>query len=109
MTKVYVNQVGISNDIQETLKNRVVHIVENFLATNDLFESLDRDEMVVVMVEAFLRNYNEEQLQKMSNNDLTIKVRKILGLETLSHVLDDLTPKQIAEYETAVQEIRKSS
>ena len=105
---VSVNNSAIANQMKEMFKHRVTPIVEHFLATDELFENLERNEMVEVMVEAFTRNYPAEQLENMTDESLTVKIRGVLGLEALSHLFDDLTPEQIAEYEAAVKDVRKT-
>lgn len=105
---VSTNNLGITNETKEMFKHRVNPIVEHFLSTDELFENLKRDEMVEVMVEAFSRNFSAQQLETMSDETLTAKIRSVLGLEALSHLFDDWTPEQIAEYEAAVKDVRRT-
>jgi hypothetical protein len=105
---VSTNNLGITNETKEMFKQRVNPIVEHFLSTDELFENLKRDEMVEVMVEAFSRNFSAKQLETMSDETLTAKIRSVLGLEALSHLFDDWTPEQIAEYEAAVKDVRRT-
>jgi hypothetical protein len=105
---VSTNNLGITNETKEMFKQRVTPIVEHFLSTDELFENLKRDEMVEVMVEAFSRNFSAKQLETMSDETLTAKIRSVLGGEALSHLFDDWTPEQIAEYEAAVKDVRRT-
>jgi hypothetical protein len=55
------------------------------------------------------RNYSVKELEEISNENLTTKIRRVLGIEVLSHLFDDLTPQEIANYETTVKTIRNKS
>ena len=105
---VSINNVGIPNETKEMFKHRVTPIVEHFLSTDELFENLNQNEMVEVMVEAFSKNFSAKQLETMPDKTLTVKIRSVLGLEALSHLFDDWTPEQIAEYEDAVKDVRRT-
>lgn len=108
MSMISVNEVEVTKDTKEIFRNRVIPIVEHYLTTDDLFTNLDQNEMVEVMVDAFMKHFSNDELEEMTDETLTLKIRKVLGLEALSHLFDDLTPEQIAEYEEVVQSMRKS-
>ncbi|MGD1698530.1 hypothetical protein [Dapis sp. BLCC M229] len=72
MAEVYIT-------IKDIFKYRVIPIVENFLPTENLFENLERDEMVEVIVETFMINASPEQFQEMNDEILSNKIRPILG------------------------------
>ncbi len=98
----------VSVSINNIFQNRVIPIVENFLATNRLLENLDKDEMVGIIVDVLMRNYSPEQLQKMTDETLTGKIRRILGGQVMFGLLSDLTAREIEEFDAAVRSLRKS-
>ncbi len=98
----------VSVSINDIFQNRVIPIVENFLATDSLLENLDRDEMVGVIVDVLMRNYSPEQLQEMTDEALTCKIRRILGGQVMFGLLSDLTAREIEEFDASVRGLRKS-
>ncbi|MGD1807443.1 hypothetical protein ACP6PL_18670 [Dapis sp. BLCC M126] len=98
----------VSVSIDNIFQNRVISIVENFLATDRLLEHLDRDEMVGIVDDTLRRNYTVEQLQEMTDKTLTGKIRRILGGQVMFGLLSDLTGREIEEFDTAVRGLRKS-
>ncbi|MDJ1176641.1 hypothetical protein [Roseofilum capinflatum] len=106
MTQSATNNYGITPQTEETLKQRIRPIVEHFLNTDEVFAGLEGDRTLNEVLEVFIRNGNEQELQQMSDEVMTEKVRRILGTEALAHFFDDLTPDEISQFEAAVQEIR---
>lgn len=98
----------VSVSIDNIFQNRVIPIVENFLATDRLLENLDRDEMVGVIVDVLMRNYSPKQLQEMTDETVTCKIKRILEGQVMFGLLSDLTPIEIEEFDAAVRGLRKS-
>ena len=98
----------VSVSINDIFQNRVIPIVENFLATDRLLENLDRDEMVRIIDDTLRRNYTPEQLQEMTDETVTCKIRRILGGQVMFGLLSDLTATEIEEFDAAVRGLRKS-
>ncbi|NES64388.1 MAG: hypothetical protein F6K24_03510 [Okeania sp. SIO2D1] len=98
----------VSISVDNIFQNRLIPIVENFLATDRLLENLDRDEMVRIIVDVLMRNYFPEQLQEMSDAKLSDKIRRILEGQVMFGLLSDLTPTEIADFDAAVRDLRKS-
>ncbi|NER04341.1 MAG: hypothetical protein F6K17_17855 [Okeania sp. SIO3C4] len=94
--------------IDNIFGNRVIPIVEHFLATDRLLENLDRDEMVRIIVDVLMRNYSPEQLQEMTDDKLSDRIRRILEGQVMFGLLSDLTPTEIEEFDAAVRDLRKS-
>ncbi|MGB3509273.1 MAG: hypothetical protein WBA93_08530 [Microcoleaceae cyanobacterium] len=101
MAKVFVS-------INDIFQKRIIPIVENFLVTDNLLENLDRDEMVGIIDDTLRRNYTPEQLQKMTDEILTCKIRRILEGQIMFGLLSDLTAREIEEFDAAVRGLRKS-
>ncbi len=98
----------VSVSIDNIFLNRVIPIVENFLATDRLLKDLDRDEMVRIIDDTLRINYTPEQLQEMTNKTLTGKIRRILGGQVMFGLLSDLTAREIEEFDAAVKGLSKS-
>lgn len=107
MTQSATNNHGITPQTQETLTQRIRPIVEHFLKTDEVFAGLECDRTLNEVLEVFIRNGNEQELQQMSDEVMTEKVRRILGTNRLFGLLSDLTPEEIQEFDAALLDLRK--
>lgn len=107
--EIMINTTLSAIQIKEKLIDRITPIMKNCLATDDLLQNLEQDEMIKEMVKVLMRNYSAKELEEFSDEVLTNKIRKVLGIEVLSHLFDDLTPQEIASYEATVRNIRNKS
>lgn len=98
----------VSVSINDIFQNRVIPIVENLLATDSLLEHLNRYEMVGIIDDTLRRNYIPEQLQEMTDDQLTDKIGRILRGQVMFGLLSDLTATEIEEFDAAVRGLRKS-
>ncbi|MGD1712572.1 hypothetical protein [Dapis sp. BLCC M172] len=57
--------------------------------------------------DTFLRNCSPEELQQMTEEILSSKIRRILGGQVLFGLISDLTPEEIEEFDAAIRDIRK--
>ena len=101
-----INKVENPTEIKEMFKNRVTPIIRHFLATDELFESLEESKMIELMLDVFMQNCSLEELQTMDEETLTRKIRRILGGRVMFGLLSDLTPEEMAIYEQTVKELR---
>ncbi|NEQ41831.1 MAG: hypothetical protein F6K40_38895 [Okeania sp. SIO3I5] len=97
----------VSMTMKDIFHQRAVPIIENFLATEGLFEDLERDEMVEVIFDTFLRNCSPEELQEMAEEILSDRIRRILGGQVLYGLISDFTPEEMEEFDAAVRDMRK--
>ncbi|MDJ1177505.1 hypothetical protein PJF56_01375 [Roseofilum sp. BLCC_M91] len=107
MDQSAINNHGITQKTQETLRHRIRPIVEHFLKTDEVFADLEGDRALDEVLDVFLRNGNEEELQQMSDEVMTEKVRRILGTNMLFGLLSDLTPEEMQEFDAALLDLRK--
>ena len=92
----------ISSYNQELL-NRISPIVDNLFKKNSLYlVKLKKGEMVEMLVDLFGK-LSTEEMRAIKDDDLTIRIDKILVLEAVSGTLNDLTPEQIKMYDEAVK------
>jgi hypothetical protein len=101
-----INEVKNTTEIKEMFKNRVTPIIKHFLATDELFESLDENQTIEELSDFFMKKYSIAQFEEIAEGNLTAKIRRMLGGEVLSHLFDDLTPEEIAIYEQTVKDLR---
>jgi Mg/Co/Ni transporter MgtE len=106
MTILTANEVRSFTEIKEMFKNRVIPIVRHFLATDELFESLDENQCIDLIVDVFIRNCFLDDLEKMDNETVTQKIKDLLETRVMFGLLSDLPPEQIAEYEQMLKEMR---
>ncbi|MEB3339639.1 hypothetical protein [Okeania sp.] len=97
----------VSITMKDIFQQRAVPIIENFLATDNLFESLKRDEMIESIFDTFLRNCSLEELQEMAEEILSDRIRRILGGRVLYGLISDFTPEEMEEFDAAVRDMRK--
>lgn len=107
MTKSFINDNGIGHQTQEALRHQIRPIVEHFLKTDEGFEGLECDRALNEVSDVFFRNGNDQELQQMTDEIMTQKVRRILGTNMLFRLLSDLTPEEIQEFDAALLDLRK--
>ena len=66
-------------------------------------EKLDREEIVNYLSGLIQEHLSPEELQEIDDEDLSNRIRKVLTLEAVFGMLDDLTPEQIEIFDAAVQ------
>ena len=94
---------------QRTIENdavtaRISRIVEELMEKESWFrEKLDREEIVNYLSGLIQEHLSPEELQEIDDEDLSNRIRKVLTLEAVFGMLDDLTPEQIEILDAAVQ------
>lgn len=82
---------------------RISPIVENLIQGNSLSQvKLDKEKMIQILV-SLLENFSSEEMNAISDNELTGRIRKIMILEAVSGTLNDLTPEQLKIFDAAVE------
>jgi predicted CopG family antitoxin len=85
------------------LINRISPIVEKLFKANSLYlVKLKKQEMIEMLANLF-GQLSSEEMRAIKDNDLTLRIDKILVLEAVSGTLNDLTPEQIQMYDEAVK------
>ena len=77
--------------MKDIFKQRAIPIIENFLATDNLFKNLERDET------QYIRYFSDKFFsRRITKNDLKIlisQIRRILGGKVLFGLISDLKPE----------------
>ena len=90
---------------QTTINKKILPIVRKVIEEDIIFQQLDQGEMVKLIVNLIEQYLTPETINNLSNEILTQRIRKILTIEVMSHLLDDLTPEQIKMFDQAVARI----
>ncbi|GCL37030.1 hypothetical protein SR1949_21370 [Sphaerospermopsis reniformis] len=89
---------------EQTTYKRISAIVENLIANNSVYqERLEREQMIEKMYELFTRPNLGDDVETIADDDLTARISKILALEAISGLLNDLTPEEMAIFDEAVK------
>jgi len=82
---------------------RIANIVETLFRDREfLRDRLDRVKSTQEMIDIFGK-FSPEELQAISDNDLTKRINNILTVDSVAGMLNDLTPEQIRMFDEAVE------
>lgn len=83
---------------------RISGIVEKAIQEDSQFQQeLDPEEMISIVYTTIEENLSAEQLHAIDDRELTRRIEKMLVLELLSGMLDDLSPEQMENFDAAVE------
>ncbi|TAE52955.1 MAG: hypothetical protein EAZ87_24400 [Nostocales cyanobacterium] len=89
---------------QQATHQRISVIVENLIANNSIYqERLEQQKMIEKMYELFTQPNVGDDVETIDDDDLTERISKILALEAISGLLNDLTPEEMAIFDEAVK------
>jgi len=83
---------------------RISGIVENAIQEDSQFQQeLDPEEMISIVYTTIEENLSAEQLHALDDRELTRRIKKMLVLELVSGMLDDLSPEEMENFDAAVE------
>ncbi|MDB9372212.1 hypothetical protein [Nodularia sphaerocarpa] len=84
---------------------RISAIVEDLIAHNDLYqEKLDKQQMIHKIYNLFIQtNSSDDDVDTITEDDLANRINKILVVESVSGLLNDLTPEEMRIFDEAVK------
>ncbi|WP_413174288.1 hypothetical protein [Anabaena azotica] len=89
---------------EQTTYKRISAIVENLIANNSVYqERLDQQHMIERMYELFTQPNLGDDVETIADDDLSQRINKILAVEAISGLLNDLTPEEMAIFDEAVK------
>lgn len=95
MVQVYNNKSAvlsrISDIVDRVIESRPVYQEE--LTKNEVMEKLAK----------LLNNIFPEQLMELDDENLTKRVKGVMSVELMTHLLDDLTPEEVETFNAAVE------
>ena len=86
----------------KTVISRIPAIVANLLQSDRLFDDLDKNEMIKQVSITLEKYLSPEQLFAIDEVELTRRIEKLLAIEVMYRLLDDLEPEQIEMFDEAV-------
>ncbi|MGK7875234.1 MAG: hypothetical protein AB4426_18645 [Xenococcaceae cyanobacterium] len=102
MPKVSVQKNAAKDEVKAMIVRRVTPIIENFLKNDSLLDELDQTEMVSLLSTLLTEKFSLAELKAMTDESLTRKIRRVLGVEVMFGLIRDFTPEQMAEFDVAV-------
>ncbi|TVP65704.1 MAG: hypothetical protein EA343_02650 [Nodularia sp. (in: Bacteria)] len=83
---------------------RISAIVEDLIANNDLYqERLDQEQMINKIYNLFIQTNSGDDIDTITKDDLANRINKILVVESVSGLLNDLTPEEMRIFDEAVK------
>lgn len=91
--------IGIQEDFYRV---RIEKIVEQFIREKESFKNLDKYNMTESLAELMKIKISPENFLNISDEELSEKIRKVMAVKALFHLLDDFTPEQKQIFNKAV-------
>jgi hypothetical protein len=63
--------------------------------------------MVEYLMKLLSQNFSSSELEMMSDENLTQKIRQVLGVQAMAGMLKDLTAEQMAEFDAVIASFRQ--
>lgn len=83
--------------------SRISAIVDNLIQNDTLFQKLDKAELIQFLSTLVEENLSTKQLSTIDDDELTRRIDKVMAIEVMSGLLDDLTSEQREIFEAAVE------
>ena len=81
---------------------RISKIVDKLIKESEAFKTIDKTKLIEIFSN-MINILPSEQLISIADDELTRRIKKIMTIEVLTGVLDDLDPEQIEAFNTAVK------
>jgi oligoribonuclease NrnB/cAMP/cGMP phosphodiesterase (DHH superfamily) len=95
----------IINELSSATKNMMPSIsliVKRLLGEKDIFKKIDAVKMES-HISGLVKKIPREQLESITSDELNSRIEKVMCLEAMSGLLDDLSPKQRKTFERATK------
>jgi len=87
---------------KETILPRILNFVDKVIEEGEVFSKLDKKKLMSSL--SFLvKSISPEELETVSDDELTRRIEKIMAIEVMSVLLSDLSQEQIEVFETALK------
>lgn len=77
-------------------------IVTKLMKENEVFKKLDRNKLTKIFSD-LIENLPTEQLTSITQNELKSRIERVMAIETLAGILNDLSPEQIEAFDEAIK------
>ena len=88
---------------KDALISRISVIVDNLIQNDNLFQKLDKAEVIQLLSTLVEENLSTKQLSAIDDDELTLRIDRVMAIEVMSGLLDDLTLEQREIFEAAVE------
>jgi len=86
----------------KTVFSRIPEIVADLLKSDRMFEKLEKNEMIKCISVTLKKYLSPEEILAIDEVELTRRIDKLLAIEVMYRLLDDLEPEQIEMFDAAV-------
>ncbi|XWK90860.1 MAG: hypothetical protein U7127_12695 [Phormidium sp.] len=91
------------SDCQSAVLSRISDIVDRIMESRPVYqEELTKNE-VMEKFASLLNNIFPEQLMVLDDENLTKRVKGVMSIELMTHLLDGLTPEEVETFNAAVE------
>lgn len=91
------------SDRQSAVLSRISDIVDRIMQSRPVYqEELNKNE-VMEKFATLLNKIFPEQLMELDDENLTKRVKGVMSVELMTHLLDGLTPENVETFNTAVE------
>jgi hypothetical protein len=92
-------------DINE-ITDKVYHssiqdLVDELIEDNSIFDGLDKNK-IVQLISRLVMELADEQLAEITKSDLKNRIEKMMLVETMAGMLNDLSPAQVKSFDEAI-------
>jgi hypothetical protein len=77
-------------------------LVDELIENNSIFDGLDKNK-IVQLISRLVMEMTDEQLAEVTTSDLKNRIEKIMLVETMAGMLDDLSPAQVKSFDEAIE------
>ncbi|MFB2834011.1 hypothetical protein [Floridanema evergladense] len=92
-----------TSDRQSAVLSRISDIVDRIMQSRPVYqEELTKNE-VMEKFASLLNNILPEQLMVLDDENLTKRVKGVMSIELMTHLLDGLTPEEVETFNAAVE------
>lgn len=92
-----------TSDRQSAVLSRISDIVDRIMQSRPVYqEELTKNE-VMEKFASLLNNIFPEQLMVLDDEKLTKRVKGVMSVELMTHLLDGLTPEEVETFNAAVE------
>lgn len=88
---------------RDALLSRISTIVDKLIQSKNLFQRLNRSEMIKLLLTLVKENLSTEQLRAIDDDELTHRIKTVMVIEAVAGTLNDLTPEQMEIFDAAVE------
>jgi uncharacterized protein YjgD (DUF1641 family) len=90
------------SDEKNRYLNRISEIVDQLIKLNDVFKELNKKKLMDHLL-TLIEKVPQDEFSSITDNELTRRIDKVMAVEAMSGMLNDLTPEQIKSFDAAVK------